>query len=81
MNKDVAKWYADKIEVTLKYHKKKYNQEITDKSENKGREYISWQFIARAIEKNDFWMKKLYFSESKAGYSLLEKLKGQNVPL
>jgi len=72
---DIALWYVDKIEVTLKYHRKKYNQEITDETVSRSKECISWQFIARAIEKNDFWMKKLYFSESKKGYELLEKLK------
>jgi len=71
---EIAKWYVDKIEITLKYHKDKYNQEITDKTQEKSKEYISWQYIARALEKNDFWMKKLYFGESKKGYRLLKEL-------
>jgi len=74
-NVDVALWYVDKIEITLQYHKKKYNQDITDCTVCNSKEYISWQYIARAIEKNDFWMKRLLFSESKKGYLLLEKLK------
>ena len=78
---DVARWYADKIEVTLKYHKQKYNQDITDTTVNKGREYISWEYIAKAIEKNDFWFKRLYFKESKIGYELLEKIKSKGVLL
>lgn len=79
MNKDIAKWYIDKIEVTLKYHKTKYNQDITDKEGNKGKEYISFQLITRALEKNDFWFKKLYFKESKSGYKLLEKIKNDGI--
>ena len=78
---DIARWYADKIEVTLKYHKQKYNQDITDATINKGKEYISWCYVCKAIEKNDFWCKKLYFKESKVGYALLEKLKAKNVEL
>jgi predicted phosphoadenosine phosphosulfate sulfurtransferase len=81
MNIDVARWYADKIEITLNYHKKKYNQDITDATGNKGKKYISWQYISRAIEKNDFWFKKLYFKESKVGYELLTKLKESNVEI
>lgn len=74
-NKDIALWYLDKIEVTLKYHKTKYNQEITDQTVSNSKEFISWQIIARALEKNDFWMKRLSFGESKKGYQLLDKLK------
>ena len=33
---------------------------------------ISWRRIARAIEKNDFYMKRLSFSENKSDF---EKLK------
>jgi predicted phosphoadenosine phosphosulfate sulfurtransferase len=80
-NIEIAKWYIDKIEVTLKFHKKKYKQEITDKTINNSKEYISWQCIARALEKNDFWMKRLNFSESKKGYELLKKLGEQNVEI
>jgi len=74
-NLDIALWYIDKIEVTLRYHKKKYNQDITDKTVSNSKEYISWQVIARALEKNDFWMKRLSFGESKKGYQLLDSLK------
>lgn len=74
-NVEIARWYIDKIEVTLNYHKKKYNQEITDSTISKSKEFISWQCIARALEKNDFWMKGLIFKESKKGYQLLEQLK------
>lgn len=72
---EIAKWYIEKIEITLKYHKRRYNQEPTDMTVKKTKEYISWQYIARAIEKNDFWMKRLYFSESKKGYKLLNEIK------
>jgi predicted phosphoadenosine phosphosulfate sulfurtransferase len=78
---EIARWYIEKIEITLKYHKKKYNQDITDETVVKSKEYISWQYIARALEKNDFWMKKLYFGESKKGYKVLEGLKIKNVKI
>ena len=81
INIDIARWYADKIEITLKYHKSKYNQDITDKTITKGKEYISWEYIAKSLEQNDFWFKRLYFSESKAGYDVLEKIKAKGVKL
>lgn len=73
-NLDIALWYIDKIEITFKYHKKKYNQEVTDSTIFSSKEYISWQVIARALEKNDFWMKRLSFSESQKGYKLLKQI-------
>ena len=78
---EIAKWYIEKIEITLKYHKKKYNQDVTDNTIMKTKEYISWQFIARALEKNDFWMKRLYFGESEKGYKLLEEIKRKYVEI
>ena len=74
-NEKIAQWYIDKIEVTLNYHLKKYNQKVTDETISTSKEFISWKEIARALEKNDFWMKSLLFSESKKGYKLLEELK------
>lgn len=74
-SKDIALWYMEKILVTLRYHKRQYGQDITDWTVNPGKEYISWQFIAQVIEKNDFWCKKLFFTESNKGYALLEKIK------
>jgi len=76
-SKEIAKWYIEKIDITLKYHKKKYNQNVTDETVISSKEYISWQYIARALEKNDFWMKRLYFGESKKGYKILEEIKGK----
>lgn len=37
--------------------------------------YPSWERVAWAIERNDFWMKRLGFSQTKGGRRMLKKLK------
>lgn len=43
-----------------------------DKAKNK---YPSWERVAWAIERNDFWMKRLGFSQTKGGREKLEVLR------
>lgn len=71
---EIADQYVEKIKTAIKYHKEKYNQDVTDETIEKAKEYISWQFISRAVEKNDYWMKRLSFAETKKGYERLERI-------
>jgi predicted phosphoadenosine phosphosulfate sulfurtransferase len=45
------------------------------KQEEAQRQKPSWRRIARAIEKNDFWMKRLSFSATKTDVEKLNALK------
>lgn len=73
---EVAEQYAEKIRRVIYWHTEKCNTQITDDMEHPGDIlWCSWKEIARAIEKNDFWMKKLSFGETKAGYERLLKIK------
>jgi predicted phosphoadenosine phosphosulfate sulfurtransferase len=72
---EIEKHYAEKIERVFYWHNVKCNTEITDEDTKQGLLYCSWEQIARALEKNDFWMKKLSFGETKKGLELLKSLK------
>ncbi|PJH69364.1 phosphoadenosine phosphosulfate reductase, partial [Salmonella enterica subsp. enterica serovar Typhimurium] len=55
------KWYEKKEGVSL--------QEIpqeADKKQETQKKVISWRRIAREIERNDFFMKRLSFSQNKS---------------
>ena len=45
-----------------------------DKKEESMKKVISWRRIARAIERNDFYMKRLSFSENKSDFEKLKKM-------
>ncbi|WP_304125742.1 DUF3440 domain-containing protein [Methanosphaera cuniculi] len=73
--------YIEKIQTFFNWYKKTEGLEIVDipetaekKLETK-KKVPSWRRIARAIEKNDFWMTLLSFGETKKGRKLLDKLK------
>jgi len=79
-NKDLMLHYVEKIQKFLEWHQKEFNMSISDipdesdlKSESK-REVASWRRIARAIERNDFYMKRLSFCQTKSDNELLDKL-------
>lgn len=73
---EIMEHYVEKIERVIYWHEKKCETYITDKNEHgNDLKWCSWQHIARAIEKNDFWMKRLSFGETKAGYEKLKKIK------
>ena len=70
-NRDLMMHYYRKISKFMYWYKKKDNIEFCDipeeglkKLENQ-KKIISWRRIARAIEKNDFYMKRLSFAQTK----------------
>lgn len=74
---EIMKHYSEKIERTLYWHNVKKGNPVTDDDieGTKGNaDYCSWRLIAKAIEKNDFWFKSLYFAETKKGYEYLRQI-------
>lgn len=63
--------YYKKIKKFMIWHKNKYNiglKEIPDIAEKKlenQKKVISWRRMARAIEKNDFYLRRLSFGQTK----------------
>ena len=79
-NKDLMMHYYRKIKKFMIWYKNRYNVEIKDipetaesKLENQ-KKAISWRRIARAIEKNDFYLKRLSFGQTKTDDIELKKL-------
>ncbi len=79
-NRDLMLHYYKKIKKFMIWYKNKYGVEIKDipdvadkKLENQ-KKAISWRRIARAIEKNDFYLKKLSFAQTKTDDKELERL-------
>ncbi len=79
-NRDLMMHYYRKIKKFMIWHNKKYNVSIDNipdvadcKLENQ-KKAISWRRIARAIEKNDFYLKRLSFGQTKTDDAELEKL-------
>ncbi len=70
-NKDLMLHYFRKIKKFMIWHKNKYGvapDKIPDTAEPKlenQKKVISWRRIARAIEKNDFYLRKLSFAQTK----------------
>ena len=70
-NRDLMLHYYRKIKKFMLWHKNKYGIELNQipdyadaKLENR-KKVISWRRIARAIEKNDFYLKRLSFAQTK----------------
>ena len=70
-NRDLMMHYYRKIKKFMLWHKNKYGvafEDIPDaadcKLENQ-KKVISWRRIARAVEKNDFYLKRLSFAQTK----------------
>ena len=70
-NRDLMIHYYKKIKKFMIWHKNKEGIELKDipdtadcKLENQ-KKAISWRRIARAIEKNDFYMRRLSFGQTK----------------
>lgn len=79
-NRDLMMNYYRKIKKFMIWHRKKYHidfdqipDECSRQLENK-KKVISWRRIARAIEKNDFYLKRLSFSQTKTEESELREL-------
>lgn len=70
-NSDLMLHYYRKIKKFMIWHKNKYGiemKDIPDTADNKlenQKKAISWRRIARAIEKNDFYMRRLSFGQTK----------------
>ena len=70
-NRDLMMHYYRKIKKFMIWYKNKYSVDIENipdiadhKLENQ-KKAISWRRIARAIEKNDFYMRRLSFGQTK----------------
>lgn len=79
-NKDLELHYYEKIKKFIKWYKEHENIDLkdipdeADKKEESMKKVISWRRIARAIERNDFYMKRLSFSENKSDFEKLKKM-------
>lgn len=79
-NRDLMLHYYRKIKKFMIWYNKRYNvnpKDIPDtadcKLENQ-KKAISWRRIARAVEKNDFYMKRLSFAQTKTDDEELKRL-------
>lgn len=70
-NRDLMLHYYKKIKKFMIWYKSKYGIELNDipdiaecKLESQ-KKAISWRRIARAIEKNDFYLRRLSFAQTK----------------
>ena len=79
-NKDLMLHYYRKIKKFILWHKNKYGVDIknipdfTDAKLENQRKAISWRRIARAIEKNDFYLRRLSFAQTKNDDQQLQEL-------
>lgn len=73
--------YVNKIRTFMKWYEEKEGvplEKISDEEDKKlesSKKVASWRRIARAIEKNDFWMKRLSFGQTKSDVEKIRKLK------
>ncbi|HIS61011.1 MAG TPA: DUF3440 domain-containing protein [Candidatus Scybalomonas excrementigallinarum] len=80
---EVRDHYYSKIKKFLKWFDEKEGiklEDIPDEADKKlesAKKVASWRRIARAIEKNDFWMTRLSFGETKSDVKKLFELKKQ----
>ncbi len=79
-NRDLMLHYYRKIKKFMLWYKKKYNVDFEDipetaecKLENQ-KKVISWRRIARAVEKNDFYLRRLSFGQTKTDDGELKRL-------
>ena len=77
---EVRDHYYEKIKTFLKWYEKKgiNVEDIPDETDRKmegAKKAASWRRIARAIERNDFWMSRLSFGETKKDVEKLFELK------
>lgn len=79
-NRDLMLHYYRKIKKFMIWYKNKYGvklEDIPDTAEKKlenQKKAISWRRIARAIEKNDFYLRRLSFSQTKSDDNELRRL-------
>lgn len=79
-NKDLMLHYYKKIKKFMIWHKVELGiklEDIPDTADKKlesQKKAISWRRIARAIEKNDFYLRRLSFTQTKNDDKELERL-------
>jgi predicted phosphoadenosine phosphosulfate sulfurtransferase len=79
-NKDLMLHYIKKIKKFIKWWEKEHGctmDQIPDEADNKleaMHKVPSWRRIARAIERNDFYMKRLGFSQNQYDETLLKTM-------
>lgn len=79
-NRELMLHYWRKIKKFMIWYKKNYNLDLSnipDIAETKlesQKKAISWRRIARAIEKNDFYLRRLSFSQTKTDEKQLMEL-------
>lgn len=77
-NRDLMLHYYGKIKKFIEWYKIHENIEIIPQEGNlkleQQKKIISWRRIARAIERNDFYMKRLSFGENKKDNEKLQHL-------
>jgi len=79
-NRDLMMHYYRKIKKFMMWYKNKENIELKDIPEvadaklESQKKVISWRRIARAIEKNDFYMKRLSFGQTKTDTTALKQM-------
>ncbi len=79
-NKDLMLHYYQKIKKFMNWYKKEENIDIADipdeanLKEESMKKVISWRRIARALERNDFYMKRLSFSQNKSDFEKLKNM-------
>lgn len=73
--------YYSKIKTFMNWYEKEEGMKLTDipdeadKKLESAKKVASWRRIARAIEKNDFWMKRLSFGQTKRDVQKIFELK------
>ena len=77
---EVRDHYHTKIKTFIGWYEKEgiHLEDIPDEADQKleaSKKAASWRRIARAIEKNDFWMSRLSFGETKKDVQRLFELK------
>ncbi|MBE5783816.1 MAG: DUF3440 domain-containing protein [Clostridiales bacterium] len=78
-NRELMLHYHEKIRKFIRWFEKTEGITVkdipgeADKKLEQQRKAISWRRIARALEKNDFYMKRLSFSQTKSDAAKLEK--------
>ncbi|MCG8514582.1 MAG: DUF3440 domain-containing protein [Halanaerobiales bacterium] len=68
--KTFMKWWEEKENVSVCQYR-----DTEDPKLESQKKIASWRRLARAIEKNDFWMKRLSFSSTKSDIQKLNELK------
>ena len=78
---ELEEHYYRKIKTFLKWYEKEEGLKVenipdeADKKLESAKQVASWRRIARAIEKNDFWMGRLSFKQTKSDVQRLFELK------